>query len=86
MPKTLTPHEIAQVRTLVGPLTAGMVVRMCDSHEHLRLERELLTTENERLHSELDACNRALVRQERALTAVCQDPHTSRFRQAPDEA
>jgi len=60
MPEILTPQQIAQSRTLVGPLTAGMLVRMCDSHEQLRLERDVLAEEVERLHENLDTCRKML--------------------------
>ena len=60
MSEILTPQQIAQARTLVGPLTAGMLVRMCDSHEQLRLERDVLTEEVERLHANLDTCRKML--------------------------
>ena len=40
--------------------TAGMLVRMCDSHEQLRLERDLLAEEVERLHENLGTCRKML--------------------------
>ena len=60
MPKILTPQQIAKTRTLVGPLTAGQLVLMCDSHEQLRLEQEVLTEEVERLSASLATCRQAL--------------------------
>ena len=60
MPKILTLQQIAHARTLVGPLTAGMLVTMCDSHEQLCLERDVLTEEVERLSASLATCRQAL--------------------------
>ena len=60
MPQIATPQQIAEARTLVGPLTARTVILMCDSHEQLRLERDVLSAEVERLHAELDACRMVL--------------------------